>query len=358
MNSVVTRIAPSPTGYMHIGTARTALFNWLFARSKKGKFLLRIEDTDEARSKRDTVKTIFESLEWLGLDYDGQAVTQQSRSDRHVEIAKFLLKTNKAYKCFSTQDEIENYRQRAKKQGKSTMFKSPWRNSNPSDHPTLPFCIRIKSPENGQTTIYDKVQGTIQINNDELDDMILLRSTGTPVYMLAVVVDDNDMGVTHIIRGDDHLTNSARQMMIYDAMNWPKPIYAHLPLILDQDGKKLSKRKGALGIEDYRSQGYPASAIRNYLARLGWSHKDDEYFTDTQALEWFSLDNIGKSPSKLDDKKLQNLSRKHITNTEDQKLVREIEAFSRHNKLKSLSEQEVKLLSSAMYCLKTRAKKL
>ncbi len=324
---VVTRFAPSPTGFLHIGGARTALFNWLYARGRGGKFLLRIEDTDRARSTPEATEAILQGLRWLGLDWDGEPVSQFDGAARHAEVANSLLADGKAYKCFSTQDEIAAFREAAKAEGRSTLFQSPWRDVPAADHPDAPYVIRIKSPEAGSTLIHDQVQGDVTIRNDQLDDMVLLRSDGTPVYMLAVVVDDHDMGVTHVIRGDDHLNNAARQQMVYDAMGWDIPVWAHIPLIHGPDGKKLSKRHGALGAEEYQKMGYPAAGMRNYLARLGWSHGDDEFFTDAQAQEWFDLSGIGKSPSRFDVKKLENLSGQHIAQTDDAALQQELEAF-------------------------------
>ncbi len=324
---VVTRFAPSPTGFLHIGGARTALFNWLYARGRGGKFLLRIEDTDRARSTPEATEAILQGLRWLGLDWDGEPVSQFDGAARHAEVANSLLADGKAYKCFSTQDEIAAFREAAKAEGRSTLFQSPWRDVPAADHPDAPYVIRIKSPESGSTLIHDQVQGDVTIRNDQLDDMVLLRSDGTPVYMLAVVVDDHDMGVTHVIRGDDHLNNAARQQMVYDAMGWDIPVWAHIPLIHGPDGKKLSKRHGALGAEEYQKMGYPAAGMRNYLARLGWSHGDDEFFTDAQAQEWFDLSGIGKSPSRFDVKKLENLSGQHIAQTDDAALQQELEAF-------------------------------
>ena len=357
MTQVVTRIAPSPTGYMHIGTARTALFNWLYARGRDGKFLLRIEDTDRARSTPEATEAILGGLEWLGLDYDGTAVSQFERAPRHIEVAQHLLASGKAYKCFATQDEIADFRQQAKAEGRSTLYQSPWRDiTDPALHPDVPFVIRIKSPESGLTVIHDQVQGDVNIKNDQLDDMILLRSDGTPVYMLSVVVDDHDMGVTHVIRGDDHLNNAARQMMIYQAMEWPLPIYAHIPLIFGEDGKKLSKRHGATSVLDYALMGYPAAAMRNYLARLGWSHGDDEFFTDQDALNWFDLSGIGKSPARFDQKKLQNLSGQHIAVSDDAALLQEIQYFLTLSSEIDLHQKISTRLLPAMYCLKDRAK--
>ncbi len=356
MSQVVTRIAPSPTGYMHIGTARTALFNWLYARGRGGKFLMRIEDTDRERSTPEATDAILRGMQWLGLDFDGDPVSQFENADRHAEVAHQLLASGKAYKCFSTQDEIQAFRDAARAEGKSTLFQSPWRDADPASHPDAPFVVRIKSPIDGVTVIKDQVQGDVTIRNDQLDDMVLLRSDGTPVYMLAVVVDDHDMGVTHVIRGDDHLNNAARQMMIYTAMGWPLPVYAHIPLIHGEDGKKLSKRHGATSVEDYQAMGYPAAAMRNYLARLGWSHGDDEFFTDDQAKEWFDLGGIGKSAARFDFKKLQNLSGQHIAVAQDAALLREINEFLLKNNQPAYDGVQSDGLLRAMYCLKDRAK--
>ena len=356
MSQVVTRIAPSPTGYMHIGTARTALFNWLYARGRGGKFLLRIEDTDRERSTPEATDAILRGMEWLGLDYDGEAVSQFERADRHAEVAHHLLSEGKAYKCFSTQEEIQEFRDAARAEGRSTLFQSPWRDADPNTHPDAPYVVRIKSPETGVTVIQDQVQGDVTIKNDQLDDMVLLRSDGTPVYMLAVVVDDYDMGITHVIRGDDHLNNAARQMMIYNAMGWELPVYAHLPLILGEDGKKLSKRHGATSVEDYQTMGYPAAGMRNYLARLGWSHGDDEFFTDEQAKEWFDFGGINKSAARFDFKKLQNLSGQHIAAADDAALLQEILAYREKSNMAPLADEVAAGLGRALYCVKDRAK--
>ncbi|MEM9852871.1 MAG: glutamate--tRNA ligase [Pseudomonadota bacterium] len=356
MTEVVTRIAPSPTGYMHIGTARTALFNWLYARGRDGKFLLRIEDTDRVRSTPEATRAILDGMAWLGFDYDGEAVSQAARAERHAEIAQTLLAEGAAYKCFSTQDEIEAFREAARAEGRSTLFQSPWRESDPADHPDAPFVIRLKMPKTGETIIEDEVQGAVRFANDTLDDMILLRSDGTPVYMLAVVVDDHDMGVTHVIRGDDHLNNAARQSQIYQAMGWPLPIYAHIPLIHGPDGKKLSKRHGALGVSEYRAMGYPAAAMRNYLARLGWSHGDDEFFTDDQARAWFDFGGIGRSAARFDFKKLENLSGQHIAAAESSALLAEIEDFLAFSGAETLSDLQRGLMSQGLASLQERAK--
>ena len=353
---VVTRFAPSPTGFLHIGGARTALFNWLYARGRGGKFLLRIEDTDRARSTPEATAAILEGMAWLGLDHDGDVVSQFENAPRHAQVALDLLTAGKAYKCFSTQEEITAFREAARAEGRSTLFRSPWRDADPSTHPDAPHAIRIKAPQTGETVIRDRVQGDVRIRNDQLDDMILLRSDGTPVYMLAVVVDDHDMGVTHVIRGDDHLNNAARQMMIYDAMGWDVPVWAHIPLIHGPDGKKLSKRHGALGTQEYQAMGYPAAGMRNYLARLGWSHGDDEFFTDDQAREWFDLDGIGKSPARFDFKKLENLSGQHIARMDDAALRQEIAIFLPKSDLPALTDAQFDRLEKAMYCVKERAK--
>jgi glutamyl-tRNA synthetase len=353
---VVTRFAPSPTGFLHIGGARTALFNWLYARGRGGKFLLRIEDTDRARSTPEATEAILKGMAWLGLDHDGEIVSQFENAPRHAEVANELLAAGKAYKCFATQDEITAFREAAKAEGRSTLYRSPWRDADPASHPDAPFVIRIKAPLEGTTVIRDQVQGDVTIRNDQLDDMILLRSDGTPVYMLAVVVDDHDMGVTHVVRGDDHLNNAARQMMIYEAMGWDVPVWAHIPLIHGADGKKLSKRHGALGAQEYQVMGYPAAGMRNYLARLGWSHGDDEFFTDAQAQEWFDLDGIRKSPAQFDLKKLENLCGQHIAQADDAALRREIEAYLEAAGLPALTAPQAEGLERAMYCLKDRAK--
>ena len=352
----VTRFAPSPTGYLHIGGARTALFNWLYARGRGGSFLLRIEDTDRARSTPEATRAILDGLTWLGLDWDGDAVSQAERHGRHAEVARQMLASGAAYKCFATQDEIEAFREAARAEGRSTLFRSPWRDVPESDHPDAPYAIRVKAPRDGETVIDDVVQGRVTIRNDQLDDMIVMRSDGTPVYMLAVVVDDHDMDVTHVIRGDDHLNNAARQMLVYHAMGWEVPVWAHIPLIHGEDGKKLSKRHGALGVEEWRAMGYPAAALRNYLARLGWGHGDAEFFTDAQALAWFDITGIKKAPARLDLKKLDNLSSRHIAAMDDATLVSEIERFLAANAQSALSQSQKDRLLRAMYCLKDRAR--
>ena len=354
--SVVTRFAPSPTGALHIGGARTALFNWLYARGRGGKFLLRIEDTDKARSTEENRQAILDGLTWLGLDWDGEPTSQAANAERHAEVANALLAEGKAYKCFSTPAEIEAFREKARAEKTSTLFRSPWRDVAAADHPAAPFVIRIKAPRDGQTTLHDEVQGDVTWSNDQLDDMILLRSDGSPVYMLAVVVDDHDMGVTHVIRGDDHLANALLQNLIYDAMGWARPTLAHIPLIYGPDGKKLSKRHGATGAAEYQALGYPAAGMRNYLTRLGWSHGDDEFFSDAQAREWFDLGGIGKSPARFDFKKLENICGQHVAVADDAALHQELQAFLAATGQSALTETQSDGILRAMYCLKERAK--
>lgn len=354
---VVTRFAPSPTGYLHIGGGRTALFNWLYARGRGGKFLLRIEDTDRERSTPQATEAILQGLRWLGLDWDGEAVSQFARKDRHAEVAHEMLARGTAYKCFSSAEEIAAFRAEQEAQGVSyAVFQSPWRDADPASHPDAPYAIRMRAPREGETVVEDAVQGTVRFRNDQLDDMIVLRSDGTPTYMLAVVVDDHDMGVTHVIRGDDHLNNAARQQMVYDAMGWAVPVWAHIPLIHGPDGKKLSKRHGATAVGDYQAQGYPAAGMRNYLTRLGWAHGDDEFFTSAQAMEWFDLGGIGRSPARLDFKKLENICGLHIAATDDAALLHELEGYLAAAGRPALTDAQRDLLSRALYCVKDRAK--
>ncbi len=355
---VVTRFAPSPTGYLHIGGGRTALFNWLFARGRGGKFLLRIEDTDRERSTPEATAAILQGLTWLGLDWDGEAVSQFAQAARHAEVAQAMVARGTAYKCFSTQEEIAAFRAVAEAEGRFAQFLSPWRDAGPATHPQAPFAIRMRAPRTGETVIADAVQGRVVIRNDTLDDMIVLRSDGTPTYMLAVVVDDHDMAVTHVIRGDDHLNNAARQQMVYDAMGWDVPIWAHIPLIHGPDGKKLSKRHGATAVGDYQAMGYPAVAMRNYLARLGWAHGNDEFFGDAQAREWFGLEGIGRSPSRLDFKKLENLSGQHIAAMDDAALLHELTGFLAAAQRPALNPAQRDALSRALPSVKDRAKTL
>jgi glutamyl-tRNA synthetase len=325
--TVVTRFPPSPTGYMHIGNARTALYNWLFARRHGGKMLFRIEDTDRERFKPEYVDAIKEGIKWLGIDWDGEIVSQFDRTARHAEVAHELLKQGKAYYCYCTPEELEAMREKAKAEGKPTFYDRRWRDSNATPPEGIKPVIRIKAPLEGSAIVHDHVQGDVTVSNEQLDDMIILRSDGTPVYMLAVVVDDHDMGVTHVIRGDDHLNNTFRQNLIYDAMGWKKPEYAHLPLILGEDGSKLSKRHGAASVEEYRDMGYLPEAMRNYLLRLGWSHGDDEIISDAQAREWFNLEHVVKSPARWDFDKLNHLNTHYMKLAEDERLVELITPF-------------------------------
>lgn len=353
---VVTRFAPSPTGYLHIGGGRTALFNWLYARGRGGKFLLRIEDTDRERSTPEATAAILRGLTWLGLDWDGEAVSQFDQRHRHAEVAHDMLARGAAYRCYSAQDEIEAWREAARAEGRSTLFHSPWRDADPATWPEGPFAIRMKAPRGGETVVEDAVQGKVRFGNDQLDDMVVLRSDGTPTYMLAVVVDDHDMGVTHVIRGDDHLNNAARQQMVYDAMGWEVPVWAHIPLIHGPDGKKLSKRHGAVGVEEYQAMGYPAAGMRNYLTRLGWSHGDEEFFTSEQAMTWFDLSGIGRSPARLDFKKLENICGQHMAVAEDAALLHELQAYLASAGQPALTSGQADLLKQSLYCLKDRAK--
>jgi glutamyl-tRNA synthetase len=318
---VVTRFAPSPTGYLHIGGARTALFNWLYARRHGGRFLLRIEDTDKARSTKDAIDKILDGMSWLGLDWDGHEYYQSQFWARHAEVAQKLLERGSAYRCYMTQEELAAQREAAAKGRKPFRINSPWRDAA-DGQPDKPFVIRLKAPRDGETVIEDKVQGQVTVQNVELDDFVLLRSDGTPTYMLAVVVDDHDMGVTHVIRGDDHLNNAFRQLAIVRAMGWPEPTYAHVPLIHGPDGAKLSKRHGAMGVDQYRDElGMLPEAVVNYLLRLGWGHGDDEIISRDQAVEWFDLDHVGKSPSRFDFKKLENLNGNYIREADDGRLA-------------------------------------
>jgi glutamyl-tRNA synthetase len=319
---IVCRFAPSPTGFLHIGGARTALFNWLYARHHGGKFRLRIEDTDRARSTPEAVEAILDGLSWLGLEWDDEVVYQFARAPRHAEVARQLLAEGKAYYCYCTPQELEEMRAKAKAEGRPTNYDRRWRDRDPKDAPpgAAPV-IRIKAPLTGQTVIHDQVQGDVVIDNQQLDDMILLRADGTPVYMLSVAVDDHDMGITHVIRGDDHLNNAARQMMLIQAMGWPVPAYAHIPLIHGPDGAKLSKRHGALGVDAYRDMGYLPEALRNYLLRLGWSHGDEEIIPTGKAIEWFDLDAVGRSAARFDFAKLANLNGHYIREMPNDRLV-------------------------------------
>jgi glutamyl-tRNA synthetase len=325
--TVVTRFAPSPTGFLHIGGARTALFNWLFAKSQGGKMLLRIEDTDRARSTDAAIAAILDGLTWLGLDWDGDPVFQFARADRHREAVDAMLRDGRAYRCYASAQELEEMRATAQAEGRPPRYDGRWRDRPASDAPAdRAPAIRLKAPQTGETVIEDLVQGRVVIPNKDLDDLVLLRSDGTPTYMLAVVVDDHDMGVTHIVRGVDHLTNAARQTQIYAALGWSVPKMAHIPLIHGPDGAKLSKRHGALGVEAYREMGLLPAALRNYLARLGWSHGDDEIFSTEQAIEWFDIGDVGRSAARFDQAKLQNLNGHYVRSTPDDELLAALKA--------------------------------
>ncbi len=322
MSSVITRFAPSPTGYLHIGSARTALFNWLFARHVGGKFLLRVEDTDRERSTDEAVQVIFSSLKWLGLDWDGEPVFQFTRRDRHAAEAQRLLAEGKAYYCYASQQELEEMRAKARAEGRPIRYDGRWRDRDPKEAPAgVKPVVRFKAPREGETIVHDIVQGDVRFMNEQLDDMVLLRSDGTPTYMLSVVVDDQDMNITHVVRGDDHLTNAGRQLQLIRALGYREPQYAHMPMILGPDGAKLSKRHGAVAAEVYRDMGYLPEAMRNYLARLGWSHGDDEIFSTEQAIEWFTLEGINKAPGRLDMAKLNNVNGHYIRARDDASLA-------------------------------------
>ncbi len=356
---VVTRFAPSPTGFLHIGGARTAMFNWLFARHHGGKALLRIEDTDKARSTQEAIDAILEGLEWLGLDWDDEPVFQSERAARHAEVAHELLAAGNAYKCFATPEELAAMREQQKAEKKTMRYDGRWRDRDPSEASEgAPYVIRLKTETGGKMTITDAVQGEVSVQNSEIDDFILLRSDGTPTYMLAVVVDDHDMGVTHLIRGDDHLNNAFRQLAMIRAMGWKEPIYAHIPLIHGNDGAKLSKRHGALGVEAYRDMGIVSDAMFNYLLRLGWGHGDDEIISREQAIEWFGLSGVGKSPSRFDAKKLQNLNGQYIRETDDSALVTLTVPWIEEELGSNLAPANADLLAQAMPVLKSRAKNL
>jgi len=357
MPDIVTRFAPSPTGFLHIGGARTALYNWLFARANGGKFLLRIEDTDKKRSTQEAIDAIIAGLKWMGLDWDGDAISQAARADRHSEVAEALLAAGHAYKCFASNEETAELRSAARAAGER--FRGDmWRDRQDEAPEGAPYSIRVKMPRGGAVTIQDRVQGSVTVQNDELDDMIILRSDGTPTYMLAVVVDDHDMGVTHIVRGDDHLNNAFRQMPIYKAMGWPLPVYAHIPLIHGPDGKKLSKRHGALGVEAYEEMGFLPAAMRNYLLRLGWSHGDDEIISTEQAIEWFNLENIGKGPSRFDFDKIDSLNAHYMRSLNAADLLPFIKSDLEKHINHVLSEQEEARLLKALPSLAERAKRL
>ena len=356
---VVTRFAPSPTGYLHIGGARTALFNWLFARHFGGTFRLRIEDTDRQRSTEDAIEKIFEGMRWLGLDWDGDVVFQFSRADIHAAAARRLVDEGKAYYCYCTPEELTAMREDARAKGLPPRYNGFWRDRDPAEAPAgVPPAVRLKSPRDGETVVQDLVQGEVRFANTELDDMILLRSDGTPTYMLSVVVDDHDMGITHVIRGDDHLTNAARQSQLYMALGWEIPAFAHIPLIHGPDGAKLSKRHGALGVDAYRDLGYLPEAMRNYLLRLGWSHGDDEIISTAQAIEWFGVESIGRSPARFDFAKLDNLNGHYLREADNHRLTGLVAAELAKDLGGSLGNAEAKRIEACIEGLKARAKTL
>jgi glutamyl-tRNA synthetase len=362
--TVVTRFAPSPTGFLHIGGARTALFNWLYARGRGGKMLLRIEDTDRERSTQAAIDAILDGLSWLGIDWDGDAIYQFSGAVRHREVAEGLLASGGAYLCYASQAELDEMREKARQEGRTRLYNGGWRDRHRSEAPEgVAPVVRLKAPLTGETVIDDQVQGRVAWQNEHLDDLVLLRSDGTPTYMLAVVVDDHDMGVTHIIRGDDHLTNAARQKQIYDALGWETPVMAHIPLIHGPDGSKLSKRHGALGVDAYRAMGFLPAAVRNYLVRLGWSHGDQEIFSTEEMIAAFDLPQIGRSPARFDFAKLESLNGHYLRAASDRELLAAIEGLLPH--IANGAELAAKLdaalketLTAAMPALKERAKTL
>ncbi|AVT77014.1 glutamate--tRNA ligase [Rhodopseudomonas palustris] len=361
---VVTRFAPSPTGFLHIGGGRTALFNWLYARKHGGTMLLRIEDTDRQRSTQEAIDAILDGLKWLGIDWDGDTVYQFARAARHREVAEQLLAAGKAYRCYATTEELAAMRDKARAEGRAKLYDGSWRDRDPSEAPEgVKPTIRLKAPLTGETVIEDQVQGRVAWQNENLDDLVLLRGDGTPTYMLAVVVDDHDMGVTHVIRGDDHLINAARQKQIYDAMEWELPVMAHIPLIHGPDGSKLSKRHGALGVDAYRAMGYLPAALRNYLVRLGWSHGDQEIFTTQEMIDAFDLPAIGRSAARFDFAKLESLNGHYIRQSDDHSLVTLLEDLLKYipqgSAIAAKFDDSIRAkLTQAMPGLKERAKTL
>jgi glutamyl-tRNA synthetase len=363
-DTVITRFAPSPTGYLHIGGARTALFNWLYARAKGGKMLLRIEDTDRARSTEGAILAILDGLRWLELDWDGEPVYQLARAERHREVALRLLAEGNAYRCYASVEELAAMREKARAEGRAPGYDGTWRDRDHAEAPPgIHPAIRFKAPRDGETVVEDRVQGRVEFPNKDLDDLVILRSDGTPTYNLSVVVDDHDMSITHVIRGDDHLTNAGRQTQIYKALGWDTPIFAHVPLIHGPDGAKLSKRHGALGVDAYRAMGYLPVALRNYLVRLGWSHGDDELMSIAQMIEWFGLDAIGRSAARFDFAKLENLNGHYLRATPDAELVTRLRALlpelPNGGELQAKIDEECwRKLERAMPGLKERAKTL
>ena len=354
--NVVTRFAPSPTGYLHLGGARTALFNWMYARKNSGKFLLRIENTDQTRSDPKAESAIFKGLQWLGLLWDDDVIYQFDRKERHLDIAKLLLQKNFAYKCYSTKNEIAAFKEKALKSGQSTKFISPWRNEQAAYSPSREYVVRLRIPESGKTTIIDRVQGEIVWDNEDLDDLILVRSDGSVTYNLAVVVDDFDSKVTHIIRGDDHLTNAAKQYLIYRALDWDVPNFSHIPLIHGFDGKKLSKRHGAVGLEHYQKQGIIASAMIRYLSQLGWHPGNNDLISIEESIQNFNLGKIVKSPARFDPIKLNDICSKLIRNASNDKIIKEFDVFLKMSGIKTLTQSETNILTFSLPFLKPRIK--
>ncbi len=357
--TVITRFAPSPTGFLHIGGARTALFNYLFARSNNGKYVLRIEDTDRERSTEEAVGTIINGLDWLELSGDEQPVFQYSRQERHKQIVNTLLEQGKAYKCYCSAHELEEMRALARREGKTVLYDRRWREKDPiTAPPNVNPVVRLKSPLKGSTMIDDLVQGRVEVKNEQLDDFVILRADGTPTYMLSVVVDDHDMEISHVIRGDDHLNNAFRQYQIYAAMDWPTPKFAHIPLIHGQDGTKLSKRHGALGIDAYKDQGYLPEALCNYLLRLGWGHENEEIITREQAIALFEIGAVGKSPSRFDIKKLDNINSKYMREMSEARLLHLLETHLLKNLNVTLDPIKLERLKRGLSGLKLRAKNI
>ena len=356
---IVTRFAPSPTGNFHIGSARTALFNWLFAKNTKGNFLIRIEDTDKARSTKGSINKILDGLKWLNLDWDNEIIYQSQNQKRHKEVAEELLAKGLAYKCFCSEEDLNKMREEAKILKKPFRYNRKWREKDPKDAPKdISPVIRIKSPIKGDTEIEDIIQGTIKVSNEEMDDFIIMRSDGTPTYMLSVVVDDYDMNITHIVRGHDHLTNTFRQNVIYDAMKWKKPITAHIPLILGPDGSKMSKRHGAIDVEEYKIKGILPSALINYMLRLGWSHGDDEIISLENAIKWFSLEKIGKSPAKFDNEKLISVNSHYIKELNNDKIIKFLESYYTSKYKIKIDEISIKRLNLGLNDIKLRSRDL
>jgi glutamyl-tRNA synthetase len=355
--SVVVRFAPSPTGFLHIGGARTALFNWLYARHHGGTFRLRIEDTDRVRSTPEAMAAIIDGLSWLGLEWDGDIVHQFAGAARHAEVAREMLAKGRAYHCYCTPEELETMRAQARAEKRSVHIKSPWRDRDPSEAPPgVAPVIRLKAPQEGATTIHDLVQGEVTVQNSELDDLIILRADGTPTYNLSVVVDDHDMGITHVIRGDDHLNNAFRQTQISRALDWPVPEFAHVPLIHDESGKKMSKRRGTVAVDAYRDMGYLPEALRNYLIRLGWSHGDDEIISTEDAIRWFDIKDVGRAAARFDQAKLDNINAHYIREADDARLLTLVAERLEAQLGRALSEVERERLLKAMAGLKPRAK--